>query len=151
MWARSVQPFWRLLDTNKQTDKQTDKPNLYIDDIIKLQILRYQSREFHKFFLGINCCSYNTHGFHEIFAFRIFAKFSHFAFRENIFAKFSHFREISLCFRFIFFGKKCEISQKSLQKANENLWFFRETFRSLETLDWMDWSILGKCKILKRR
>ena len=26
-WTRSVQPFWRLLDTNKQTDK----PNLYID------------------------------------------------------------------------------------------------------------------------
>jgi len=31
IWARSVQPFWRLLDTNKQTDTQTDKPNLYID------------------------------------------------------------------------------------------------------------------------
>ena len=33
IWARSVQPFWRLLDTNNQTDrqtpKQTDKPNLY--------------------------------------------------------------------------------------------------------------------------
>ena len=27
IWARSVQPFWRLLDTNKQTDK----PSLYID------------------------------------------------------------------------------------------------------------------------
>ena len=27
IWARSVQPFWRLLDTNKQIDK----PNLYID------------------------------------------------------------------------------------------------------------------------
>ena len=26
-WARSVQPFRRLLDTNRQTDK----PNLYID------------------------------------------------------------------------------------------------------------------------
>ena len=24
-WAQSVQPFWRLLDTNKQTDIQTDK------------------------------------------------------------------------------------------------------------------------------
>jgi len=38
IWAQSVQPFWRLLDTNKQTDvqtpKQTDKPNLYIDLII---------------------------------------------------------------------------------------------------------------------
>ena len=34
IWARSVQPFWRLLDTNKQTDKQTDKPNLYIDENI---------------------------------------------------------------------------------------------------------------------
>ena len=31
IWARSVQPFWLLLDTNKQTNKQTDKPNLYID------------------------------------------------------------------------------------------------------------------------
>ena len=29
IWARSVKPFWRLLDTNKQTDK----PNLYIDSI----------------------------------------------------------------------------------------------------------------------
>ena len=39
IWARSVQPFWRLLDTNKQTntqtDRQTDKPNLYIDVIFK--------------------------------------------------------------------------------------------------------------------
>ena len=35
----------------------------------KLQILRNQSREFHKFFWAINCCSSNTHGFHEIFAF----------------------------------------------------------------------------------
>ena len=25
IWARSVQPFWRLLDTNKQTNKQTDR------------------------------------------------------------------------------------------------------------------------------
>ena len=33
IWARSVQPFSRLLDTNGQTDKQTDKPNLYIDKI----------------------------------------------------------------------------------------------------------------------
>ena len=36
--ARSVQPFWRLLDknkqTNRQTDKQIDKPNLYIDRYI---------------------------------------------------------------------------------------------------------------------
>ena len=29
--ARYIQPFRRLLDTNKQTNKQTDKPNLYID------------------------------------------------------------------------------------------------------------------------
>ena len=25
IWARSVQPFWRLLDTNRQTDKQTNR------------------------------------------------------------------------------------------------------------------------------
>ena len=31
IWARSVQPLRRLLYTNKQTDRQTDKPNLYID------------------------------------------------------------------------------------------------------------------------
>ena len=31
IWTRSVQPFWRLLDTNRQTNRQTDKPNLYID------------------------------------------------------------------------------------------------------------------------
>ena len=32
IWARSVQPFERLLDTNKQTDK----PNLYIEGLNKL-------------------------------------------------------------------------------------------------------------------
>ena len=32
MWVRSVQPFWRLLDTNKQTDK----PNLYVDEKISI-------------------------------------------------------------------------------------------------------------------
>jgi len=32
--ARSVQPFWRLLDTNRQTDK----PNLYIDNIHEMRI-----------------------------------------------------------------------------------------------------------------
>ena len=35
IWARSVQPFRRLLVTNKQTNKQTDKPNLYIDDDLR--------------------------------------------------------------------------------------------------------------------
>ena len=34
IWARSVQPFRRLLDTNKQTDK----PNLYIDKTFWLAI-----------------------------------------------------------------------------------------------------------------
>jgi len=38
IWVWSAQPFWRLLDTNKQTDKQTnkqtDKPNLYIEALI---------------------------------------------------------------------------------------------------------------------
>ena len=37
IWARSVQTLGRLLDTNKQTpkptNKQTDNPNLYIEDI----------------------------------------------------------------------------------------------------------------------
>ena len=30
MWARSVQPFGRLLDTNKK-EAQTDKQSIYID------------------------------------------------------------------------------------------------------------------------
>jgi len=30
IWARSVQPFWRLLDTNKQTNKQTDRQAKFI-------------------------------------------------------------------------------------------------------------------------
>ena len=29
MWARSVQPFWRLLDTNEQTGKQTPRQAKY--------------------------------------------------------------------------------------------------------------------------
>ena len=34
IWARLFPPFWLLLDTkNKQTDRQTDKPNLYIEEI----------------------------------------------------------------------------------------------------------------------
>ena len=45
IWARSVQPFWRLLDTNRQTDrqtpKQTDKPNLYIDGLYKYIYIIY--------------------------------------------------------------------------------------------------------------
>ena len=30
IWARSVQPFWRLLDTNGQTDRQTDRQAKFI-------------------------------------------------------------------------------------------------------------------------
>ena len=67
--------------------------------------MRYQSTEFHKFFWGINCCSYNTHGFHKIFAFRIFAKF------RFVFALF-------------IFAKKCEISRKSFRNATENFRIF---------------------------
>ena len=29
IWARSVQPFWRLLDTNKQTNRQTKFIDIY--------------------------------------------------------------------------------------------------------------------------
>ncbi len=32
IWARSVQPYWRFLETNKQTNITTDKPKLYIDN-----------------------------------------------------------------------------------------------------------------------
>ena len=35
IWARSVQPFWHLLDTNKQTNRHPDKPNLYIDYAVR--------------------------------------------------------------------------------------------------------------------
>ena len=35
IWARSMQPFWRLLDTNKQTDKT----NLYIIDYWAISIV----------------------------------------------------------------------------------------------------------------
>ena len=30
IWARSVQPFWRLLDTNKQTNRQTNRQAKFI-------------------------------------------------------------------------------------------------------------------------
>jgi len=53
IWARSVQPFWRLLDTNKQTDKQTDKPNLYIDDQQKLS-----PKTFSILYLKMYSCGY---------------------------------------------------------------------------------------------
>jgi len=78
IWARSFQPFWRLLDTNKQTDtqtdKQTDKPNLYIDNNIYMlstiffgvyalynihihiykNKLLYQNPQFHTFFCTLH-------------------------------------------------------------------------------------------------
>ena len=41
IWARSVQPFWRLLDTNKQTDKQTPRQAKFMYrrwDILTVQI-----------------------------------------------------------------------------------------------------------------
>ena len=68
--------------------------------------MSYQSREFHKFFWAINCCSYKTHGFHKIFAFS--RNFHIFAFHENIFTfcifvKFSHFALSQKYFRNIFF------------------------------------------------
>ena len=69
--------------------------------------MRYQSREFHKFFWAINCCSYNTHGFHEIFAFWKFC----FVLASFIFAK------------------KCEISRKSLWNAQRKFsHFFAKRF-----------------------
>ena len=63
----------------------------YLCDIMKLQILSSQSKEF---FCAINCCSYNTYDFHKKFSSKIFS-------RKN--------------FRIVFA-------------------FFRETFRSLQTL-----------------
>ena len=67
----------------------------------KLQILSYQSREFHKFFWAINCCNSETHGFHKIFA-KYFL--------------ISHFREILLSFCLIYFR---EILQKFFRNATE--------------------------------
>ena len=46
IWARSVQPFWRLLDTNRQTNRQTDKPNLYIDGVCVCFYVKKQKFEF---------------------------------------------------------------------------------------------------------
>ena len=41
VWAGSVQPFWRLLDTNRQqTPKQTSKVYIYIYKIQKFLFLR---------------------------------------------------------------------------------------------------------------
>ena len=42
MWARSVQPFWRLLDTNGQTNRQTNKLSLYIDYTLYIIQVVYQ-------------------------------------------------------------------------------------------------------------
>ena len=76
------------------------------------------SREFHKFFGAINYCIYKTHGYHKTFAFRK----NNFAFSPNF---------CIMHFRFIFFAKKnCDMRPKILP-------FFRETFRSLETLPFM--------------
>ena len=55
-----------------------------------------------RFFWAINCCSYNTHGFHEIFAFRIKN------FRQILFSK------ISLDL----FSKICEMWTKIFAKLS---------------------------------
>ena len=57
MWAQSVQPFWRLLDTTKQTNKQTDKVYIYrftglptkeeTNDDLKL--FKYDNQKLNKF------------------------------------------------------------------------------------------------------
>ena len=66
-WARSVQPFWRLLDTNKQTDKQknkqTDKPNLYIDSPFVLKLINTMRNFFPKFYF---------HDYSKLFLIRTF-------------------------------------------------------------------------------
>ena len=100
--------------------------------------MRYQSREFHKFFWAINCCSCNTYGFHEIFAFRIFAKFSHFAkfrfvFASFIFAKKAKFREKVCEMRtkiFAFFLRNVSFAgnpryDTNLQEAYRGCWIRR--------------------------
>ena len=90
------------------------------------QILRYQSREFHKFFWVIYCCSYNTHGF---------TKFSHFA---KIFSRnfhISHFsRNFALFSLYLFSRKNAKLRDKICEMRTKIFAFFCETFRSLETL-----------------
>ena len=90
--------------------------------------------EFHKFFWAINCCSYNTHNFPEIFAFPIFAKFSHFTkiFSQNfrIFARKKNSLNFASFSLYLFSRKNakvCEMRTKIFA-------FFSVTFRSLETL-----------------
>ena len=51
----------------------------------KLQILCYQSREFHKFFSVINCCSYKT--FRILWNFRIFPKINFVPFSFHLFSR----------------------------------------------------------------
>ena len=55
IWARSVQPFRRLLDTNKQTDK----PNLYKDCSPKFLILEFW-KLIGKFFFGFEAIKWKS-------------------------------------------------------------------------------------------
>ena len=95
-----------------QTFIKVKKEKLFIRH--KTSNMRYQSREFHKFFWAINCCSYKTRGFHKISEFSHFAKifsqnFCILHFRKNFFCK------ILLCFLLHFISRnfakkfaKCE-------------------------------------------
>ena len=102
MWARSVQPFWRLLETNKQTDRQAKF-------IYRLKLLRvlhvpflvailYSSNRF--YFTSINNIFY---GFFCLISW-VFknSKFWHFFPRQL----FSIFASHKLSF------ESCELSQK---------------------------------------
>ena len=83
------------------------------EHIIQLQILSFESREFHKFFCAINCCGYKTHGLLKIFAFRqtfcIYCK----TFLQYYFGILQ-----SRNFHFSYFRKKYKISWKSLQNVS---------------------------------
>ena len=78
-----------------------------INMIVKLQILSYQSRGFHKFFAQLIVAAITLMVFAEVI------------FSENIFAKFCLSRKLFAKFRIVF-AEKCENSRKSLQNLNEN-------------------------------
>ena len=73
-------------------------------------------------FLGINCCSFKTHGFHKIFAFceNIF-EFSRSFYNLQKYIRISNFRKISLCFCVIYIRKILKKFAKCDRKFSRNI------------------------------
>ena len=118
---------WTYVD-GQHSEREIEKSNFFHQTCIevkeeklliwhnKTSNVEISEQRIQQVFCTINCCSYNTYLFREIFAFRIFGKI---LCLNILFAKFCI---VFALFCFIHFRKKkCVISRQSLRNANKNV------------------------------